>query len=197
MFYYIKGTAAHKGANFAVIDAGGVGYRIFTSATSLSRIETGAQTTMYTYMYVREDTMNIYGFSTNEELSMFEHLISVNGVGPKAALAILSAAPPERFALAVVTGDTKLITRAQGVGPKLAQRIILELKDKMKTEDLPKSAEDTFVQTAEMSDSLSEAVSALMVLGYSQTEAQSAVSKCAPSDEVELIVKQALKNLLK
>lgn len=197
MFYYIKGTAALKGANFAVIDAGGVGYRVFTSATSLSRIETGAKVTMYTYMYVREDTMNIYGFSTNEELSMFEHLISVNGVGPKAALSILSAAPPERFALAVVTGDTKLITKAQGVGPKLAQRIILELKDKMKTEDLPSSAAVQYEELPEMSDSLSEAVSALMVLGYSQAEAQAAVSKCSPTDEVELIVKQALKNLLK
>jgi Holliday junction DNA helicase RuvA len=196
MFYYIKGTAALKGANFAVIDAGGVGYRVFTSSTSLARIETGSQVTMYTYMYVREDIMNIYGFSTSEELSMFEHLISVNGVGPKAALAILSAAPPERFALAVVTGDTKLITKAQGVGPKLAQRIILELKDKMKTEDMPSAVSDIIAED-DMSDSLSEAVAALVVLGYTQQEASAAVAKCSPTDEVELIVKQALKNLLR
>ena len=198
MFYYIKGTVAHKGVNFAVIEAGGIGYRIFTSTTSLSRIETGTQATMYTYMYVREDIVNIYGFSTNEELSMFEKLISVNGVGPKAALAILSVAPPERFALAVVTGDAKLITKAQGVGPKLAQRIILELKDKMNTEDLPKSAAaDVAVDVSGFSDSLAEAVSALVVLGYSQAEASAAVAKCNPSDDVELIVKQGLKNLLR
>ncbi len=153
---------------------------------------------MYTYMYVREDIVSIYGFSTNEELSMFEKLISVNGVGPKAALAILSVAPPERFALAVVTGDAKLITKAQGVGPKLAQRIILELKDKMNTEDMPKgTAAEAAVDVTGFSDSLAEAVSALVVLGYSQAEASAAVSKCNPSDDVELIVKQGLKNLLR
>lgn len=197
MFYYIKGKVVHKDVNFAVIETGGIGYRIFTSMTTLSRIETGDTATMHTYMYVREDIVNIYGFSTSEELSMFEKLISVNGVGPKAALAILSVAPPERFALAVVTGDAKLITKAQGVGPKLAQRIILELKDKLKGEDLPKNTADIAVETTDMSDSLAEAVSALVVLGYSQAEAQSAVAKCNPSDNVELIVKEGLKNLLK
>lgn len=197
MFYYIKGITAYKGSNFAVIDAGGIGYRIFTSMTSLSRIETGKEAVMYTHMYVREDAVNIYGFSTVEELSMFEQLISVNGVGPKAALAILSSASPERFALAVVTGDDKLITKAPGVGPKLAKRIILELKDKMKAEDLPNTVADYAADTAGISDSAAEAVSALIVLGYSQSEAQSAVSKCSPSDEVELIVKEALKRLLK
>lgn len=197
MFYYIKGKVVHKDVNFAVIETGGIGYRIFTSMTTLSRIETGENATMHTYMYVREDIVNIYGFSTGEELSMFEKLISVNGVGPKAALAILSVAPPERFALAVVTGDAKLITKAQGVGPKLAQRIILELKDKLKGEDLPKNTADIAVEVVDMSDSLAEAVSALVVLGYSQAEAQSAVSKCNPSDNVEMIVKEGLKNLLK
>lgn len=197
MFYYIKGKLVHKDINFAVIDAGGIGYRIFTSMTSLSRMETGDSAVMYTYMYVREDTMNIYGFSTVEELAMFEKLISVSGVGPKAALAILSVAPPERFALAVVTGDSKLITKAQGVGPKLAQRIILELKDKLKGEDLPQNAADVAAETVGASDTLAEAVSALVVLGYSQAEAQSAVAKCDPSDNVEQIVKEGLKNLLK
>lgn len=119
-----------------VIDAGGVGYKIFTSESTLKRVETDQPAKLYTYLNVREDLMDLYGFLTAEELGTFQMLISVSGVGPKVALALLSTIPPSEFALAVVTGNIKAITRAPGVGPKVAQRIVLELKDKLKNEQL-------------------------------------------------------------
>ena len=151
---------------------------------------------MYVHLVVREDAQELYGFATNEELAMFRHLVSVSGVGPKAALAILSVATPERFALAVMTEDEKTITRAQGVGPKLARRVILELRDKLKNEDmLPQQMSDE-VQEA-LSDNLTEAAAALTVLGYSPNEAKTAVAKLDSSLGVEELVKEALKLLMR
>lgn len=195
MYYYIKGTLVQKSENYIVVDANGVGYMINTSLTTLNNLDsTGREVTVYTYLNVREDAMELYGFSTQEEKNMFIHLISVSGVGPKAALSILSVATPAKFAVAVVTNDIKTITKASGVGQKLAQRVILELKDKLKTEELGLDGDEAVAFDA--SDNRSEAVSALVVLGYSPSDAQKAVSKVDASMEVEDIIKKALSSLL-
>lgn len=195
MYYYIKGTLVQKSDNYIVVDTNGIGYMINTSLTTLNDLgSSGAEVTIYTYLHVREDAMELFGFSSQEEKNMFVHLISVSGVGPKAALSILSVASPAKFAVAVVTNDVKTITKASGVGPKLAQRIILELKDKLKTDELgiDNSEEISF----DASDNRSEAVSALIVLGYSPADAQKAVSKTDASLGVEEIIKKALGSLL-
>ena len=195
MYYYIKGKLAYKGTNFIVVDANGVGYEIYTSLTSIQNAgEVGRTVTAYTHLYVREDTQDLYGFLTEEERNMFLTLISVSGVGPKAALAILSAAAPAKLAAAVITGDVKTLTKAQGVGPKLAQRIILELKDKIKNADLNLDLSDGGEEIA-VTDNMSEAVSALVALGYSVQEAKKAVEKVDGSLDVEEIIKKALAKL--
>lgn len=195
MYYYINGTIAHKGQNFVVVDAGGVGYQISTSIASLEQIgEVGEKVKMYTHLNVREDAMDLFGFATVEEKEMFLNLTSVSGVGPKAALAILSVTTPARFAIAVVTNDVKTITKAQGVGPKLAQRVILELKDKLKTEDLQLDSDSDDVVYSD-TDNRSEAVSALVVLGYSANDAKKAVEKLDGTLSVEELIKKALAKL--
>lgn len=195
MYYYIKGTLVQKSENFIVVDANGVGYMIYTSQNSIANAgETGNTVTVYTYLHVREDVMELFGFVTVEEKNMFMHLISVSGVGPKAALAILSVTTPSKFAAAVVTNDVKTITKAAGVGPKLAQRVILELKDKMKTDELDISLDDDTDEV--LSDNRSEAISALVVLGYSSQDAQKAVKAIDGSLSVEDIIKKALTSLL-
>ena len=193
MYYYIRGKYITKGENYAVVDNGGIGYKIFTSLSVLERLDPSSETTLYTHLYVREDAMDLYGFPTTEELSMFLNLLSVSGVGPKAALSILSVATPEKFAIAVITNDVKTITKAAGVGPKLAQRVILELKDKLKTVDAVSSAD---ISDEDFTDERSEAASALIVLGYSQAEASKAVS-LSEGGSVEELVKNALKKLMR
>ena len=133
MYYYLSGTVAHIEPFLAVIDCGGVGYACRTTSFTLSRIKTGEKAKLYTYLSVREDAMDLYGFSSQEERRLFQLLTSVSGVGPKAALAILSSSTPENLALSIITGDEKALTAAQGVGKKIAQRVILELKDKLPT----------------------------------------------------------------
>ena len=195
MYYYIKGILAWKGDGFVVVDAGGVGYMIYTSLSSITGVgERGREITMYTYLHVREDIMDLYGFATQEEKDMFMKLISVSGVGPKAALAILSVTTPSRLAVAVVTNDVKTITKASGVGPKMAQRVILELKDKIKTEELDIDADEAIDEMP--SDNKNEAISALVVLGYSPLDAQNAVRKIDGTLSVEEIIKKALSGLL-
>lgn len=195
MYYYIKGTLVQKSDNYLVVDVNGVGYCIYTSHTSLANAgETGKNVTMYTYLHVREDAMVIYGFVTIEEKNMFMNLISVSGVGPKAALSILSVATPAKFAVAVITNDVKTITKASGVGPKLAQRVILELKDKLKKQDLELDFDES--ENEVLSDNRSEAVSALVVLGYSSNDAQNAVKGIDGSLSAEDIIKKALAGLL-
>ena len=196
MYYYIKGKIAKKCENSIVIDNGGIGYRIYTSANSLSAAgEQGSTATIYTHLNVREDVFDLYGFVTEEEREMFLHLISVSGVGPKAALAVLSVTTPAKLALAVITEDIKTITKAQGVGPKMAQRMVLELKDKLKSEDI--AAELDVSGLPEEDGSLSEAVSALVVLGYSINDAKHAVGKAGASGSTEEIIKRALVQLMK
>ncbi len=196
MYYYIKGKIAKKCENSIIIDNGGIGYRIYTSANSLSTAgEQGSTATIYTHLNVREDVFDLYGFVTEEEREMFLNLISVSGVGPKAALAVLSVTTPAKLALAVITEDIKTITKAQGVGPKMAQRMILELKDKLKNEDI---AEELDVSGLHEEDSsLSEAVSALVVLGYSINDAKYAVGKAGTTGSTEEIIKRALVQLMK
>ena len=195
MYYYIKGTLVQKNDNYIVVDANGVGYMIYTSLNSMQNTgEIGKKITIYTYLHVREDVMDLFGFTTIEEKNMFMHLISVSGVGPKAALSILSVTTPAKFAVAVTTNDVKTITKASGVGPKMAQRVILELKDKMKTDELEIDLEDESDDI--LSDNRSEAISALVVLGYSSNDAQKAVKGIDGTLSVEEIIKKALAGLL-
>lgn len=195
MYYYIRGTLVQKGENFIVVDTNGVGYMINTSLTSIANVdETGREITMYTYLHVREDVMELFGFTTIEEKNMFMHLISVSGVGPKAALSILSVVSPAKFAVAVVTNDVKTITKAQGIGPKMAQRVILELKDKLKTDELEIDLDNDIEERP--SDNKNEAISALIVLGYSPNDAQKAVKGIDGTLGVEDIIKKALSSLL-
>ena len=195
MYYYIKGTLVQKSDNYIVVDANGVGYMIYTSLNSMQNTgEIGKKITIYTYLHVREDVMDLFGFTTIEEKNMFMQLISVSGVGPKAALSILSVTTPAKFAVAVITNDVKTITKASGVGPKMAQRVILELKDKMKTDELEIDLEDESDDI--LSDNRSEAISALVVLGYSSNDAQKAVNGIDVTLSVEEIIKKALAGLL-
>ena len=170
MFYYLNGTVTVLEPNLAVLDVGGVGYACHTTGYTLSQLQKGRQQKLYTYCYIKEEAFDIFGFSTREEQTLFLHLISVSGVGPKAALSILSATTPDQFLLAVMTGDEKTLTRAPGVGKKLAQRIILELKDKL-TGQLPElESASPAVLAAVPGGKAAEASAALAALGYSQSE---------------------------
>lgn len=193
MYYYIEGTVAHKGADFMVLDVNGVGYMLKVGASAAEKASVGEKRKVYTYLNVREDAMELYGFLSEEELNLFKMLISVSGVGPKVGVAILSSVSPSEFALAVVTGNVKAITKAPGVGPKVAQRIILELKDKMKNAEIAEMPQDYGAFT----DTSDEAVSALVVLGYSAAEAKNVLSKVESGLSVEDAVKSALKLLMR
>lgn len=197
MFSYIRGKIVEKGVNYIVVDVGGVGFKIYTSLNTLqdTSVISGDVATFHTYMYIKEGIMDLYGFSTKEELTLFELLITVSGVGAKGATAVLSVANPSKLALCIVTGDIATIKQASGIGTKTAQRISLELKDKIKNESLV-GEENTVIEQAPLDkSSQSEAISALMVLGYSASEAQKAVASVNGSDNVEEIIKQALKKL--
>ncbi|HOQ08048.1 MAG TPA: Holliday junction branch migration protein RuvA [Clostridiales bacterium] len=202
MYAYIKGKLEARGGDYIVIDAGGVGYMIYTSQTTLAeaaRRELGGEFKAYTHLHVREDAMDLYGFATHEELSVFRLLLTVTGVGPKVALSLLSVVSPSKFSLAVITDDVRTLTKAPGVGNKMAQRIILELKDKIKKEQLDlRATGPDLPQVPQEGSRLAEAVSALMVLGYSQAEANRAVASVYSDGlELEEIVRKALKGLMK
>lgn len=176
MFYYLNGEITLLEENMAVVDCGGVGYACRTSGYTLSKLKIGQKAKLYTYCNIREDAFDIYGFSTKEEHRCFELLIGVTGVGPKAAQAILSVVSPDRFTLAIMTQDEKAITAAQGVGKKLAQRIILELKDKMGKVSVTELPTGDFAPVARTTGSaLSLAQAALGELGYHQTEIATAL----------------------
>ncbi|MBZ4670199.1 MAG: ruvA [Oscillospiraceae bacterium] len=194
MIYSVKGEIVHIEPSLAVIECGGVGYACKTTSSTLSQIGgIGSLAMLYTYLYVREDCVELFGFATLQELNCFKMLISVSGVGPKAALSILSDTSPERFALAVASGDSKAFTKTKGIGSKLAQRIVLELKDKIAKEQLSDGLSDLPGDFSTVSGNASEAVSALVVLGYSQSEAASVVSRLDPSLPVPELIKLALK----
>ncbi len=201
MFYYVSGTVAHIAPYLAVIDCGGVGYACKTTNVTLASLTVGKAGKLYTYLNVREDAMELYGFATEEELNCFQMLIGVSGVGPKAALSILSSAPPERLAMAIITGDEKALTMAPGIGKKIAQRIILELKDKLAKGQLGNVAGESYGGTGVTvipENKLSEATAALAVLGYSNSEIGLALKGIdLESLPLEQIIKQALKKMVK
>lgn len=196
MIAFVSGTVAAIEENAAIIDTGAVGYRVFMSPYGLSALSVGETAKIYTYLKVAEDAMDLYGFLSAEEISMFRRIISVSGAGPKAGLAILSVLRPAEFALAAVTGDFKTITRANGVGPKLAQKICLELKDKLDNADFIKTSGDSTTSVPIPIKTDNEAVEALCALGYSQTEAARAVSQ-AEGDNTSALIRSALKILAK
>lgn len=198
MFYYLNGIVAETGPNLAVIDCGGVGYACATTNYTLAHLKRGEKSKLYTYLHVREEIFEIYGFSSQAELNSFKMLIGVSGVGPKAALAILSATTPDQLALAIVTGDEKSLTAAQGIGKKIAQRIILELKDKLAKEQSSFAPDGTSVHIPVRNDKSGEAAAALAVLGYTSQDISVAL-KGIDMDALPLeeIIRQALKKMVR
>lgn len=197
MFYYLEGIVSDIDINLAVIDCGGVGYAVNTTANTLSRLKTKEKAKLYISEYIKEDCFDLYGFATLSERRCFEMLLTVSGIGPKAAQAILSTSTPEALAMAIMNGDEKALTVAQGVGKKIAQRVILELKDKVSKEANVVAAEMPAVLTPADGDSRNDAVAALMVLGYSAPEINGVLRRMDVSGmTTEQIVKIALKNLM-
>ena len=198
MFYYLNGEITLMEGNLAVVDCGGVGYACRTTAYTLSKLRVGQRAKLFTYSYIREDVFDIFGFSTKEELRCFELLLGVTGVGTKAALAILSATSPERFTLAIMTQDEKTLTAAPGVGKKLAQRIILELKDKLGAAVTEVDFSGVSAAPAPAAGSnLALAQAALVELGYNQAEIAAAL-KGIPAEELstEEIVRRCLRAMV-
>ena len=201
MFYYVDGTVTVLKQGLAVIDCGGVGYACHASQNTIGKLKIGTRARLLTYLNVREDIFELYGFIDEEEQSCFEMMIGVSGVGPKAALSILSVAPPDRLALSIITGDEKMLMQAPGIGKKIAQRIVLELRDKMSKEQLETAPASSPVAAAAVSGGVNhtqEAVAALMVLGYTQAEALHAMEGLdAAGMDAEEIIRQCLKKLVK
>ena len=198
MIYSVKGEVVHTEANLAVIECGGVGYACRTTFTTLSKLKgIGSQARLYTYLNVSQDDVSLFGFYDQQELKCFRMLLTVSGVGPKAALSVLSDIPPEKFALTVATGDYKAITKAKGIGAKTAQRIVLELKDKIAKEQLSDTSSMDFAAVSEAvsGGATGEAIAALVVLGYSQAEAATVISGLDSSLSTEELIKQALKKI--
>lgn len=193
MYAFISGTLDYVGNGYVVLDNNGIGFRIHIPTTILTKLPApGKQVKLYTYQHIREDAMELFGFLNIEDKEIYEILISVSGVGPKVGLAILSTVEPNAFITAVISGDVKAITKAPGVGPKLAQRIILELKDKFKGYGVEPSVVAEDVATTSYNN---EAIEALTALGYTQNEAAKAVHGLEGT--VEQIVGQALRNLMR
>lgn len=194
MFSYIKGTLEIKTLNYIVIDVNGVGFKIFMSESAIQRLdETGKNIKIFTHMQVKEDDISLYGFITNEELRMFELLISVSGVGAKSAINMLSSITPSKFALAVISNDVKTLTKIPGIGPKSAQRIILELKDKLKTEDSITKDEIEIKNSIIEDNKLEEAIQALKVLGFTRQEIENVIHKI---DITNLVVEDIIRKAL-
>lgn len=197
MYEYIKGTYMGMNKDYIVVENNGIGYKIFTSGATMSSVpKCGEEVMLYLDQIVREDFLGLYGFDSKEELEMFKLLLTISGVGPKAALSLLSISRVSNLKYAIMTGDEKHICRGVGIGKKTAARIILELKDKLKPDELLDK-----VGEAEPSDNgnimaLSEALSALIALGYSEKEAEFAISKANKDDTVENIIKNCLKILM-
>ena len=200
MIYSVKGelqSASASDAHYlAVIEAGGIGYAIKTTHTTMMKMPpVGSTAVFFTYLYVREDALELFGFADLEELNCFKMLISISGVGPKAALSILSDMTPQKFALYIATGDSKGFTRSKGIGAKTAQRIVLELKDKITNEQVAVGVTDQLPNMEQISSNAGEAISALVVVGYAQSEAAAAVAKLDQSLAVEEMIKLGLKAL--
>ena len=200
MFYYVSGKVAHIGPYLAVIDCGGVGYACRTTNNTISHLQKGETARLFTHLNVREDAMELYGFYSENELNCFELLIAVSGVGPKAALSILSATTPEGLAMSIITGDERSLTAAPGIGKKIAQRIILELKDKLAKGQLNAAGESYGGSgvTVIPENKASEAAAALAVLGYGQSEIGMALKGIDMEKlPLEEIIRQSLKKMVK
>ena len=195
MIYSVRGTLIHMEAGFAVVECGGVGYRVQTSINTQKTLKLNSETMLYTYMNVREDAMELFGFATKGELSTFKLLIGITGVGPKVALAILSDLSSEQIAMAVSSGDSKTLTRASGVGPKLAQRIVLELKDKIQSFAPAEGFDPGRGSVTADTGNVSKAVSALAVLGFSAADVTPILSRLDPSMTVEQMIAATLKQM--
>lgn len=200
MYYYLNGELAICDGGTCVVDCGGVGYKLTTSLITSQNLSNklGQRVKLFTHLAVREDGVELFGFESSEERSCFNLLISVSGVGPKAAISILSMMSPDRLSLAICTEDTKFISKTPGIGPKTAARIVLELKDKISKDMMTASPATTGISTTKsvpMSKNLSEASEALMVLGYDKNTILSAIKDIDPSTDVGLIIKTALKKL--
>ena len=201
MIAFVRGTAVDMTENSVIVEAGGIGYEIYMTGTDLSQIHMGEEVKIHTYFNVREDAMQLYGFRSKDDLQMFKLLLGVNGVGPKAAVGVLAGITADELRFAILSDDVKTLSKAPGIGKKTAQKLILELKDKMKLEDafelkLAHEQEKAVTGLGEISDGRQEAVEALVALGYSSTDALRAVRKVtdvAP-DDVEGLLKAALKN---
>ena len=199
MFYYVNGTVAEIEAGLAVIDCSGVGYACATTNYTLSQLKKGERAKLYTYLNVREDAMEMFGFASQSELRSFKMLIGVSGVGPKAALSILSSTTPQQLSMAVVMGDEKALTAAPGIGKKIAQRIILELKDKLiKEQGGFEAGSGAAVAMPAQNNKSGEAAAALAVLGYGSQEIAAAL-KGIDMDALPLeeIIRQSLKKMVK
>lgn len=196
MFAYIKGSLEQKTNTYVVIDVGGIGYKIFMATKAIEALgEIGDIVKVHTHYYVREDNISLYGFNTNEELRMFELLLQVSGIGAKSAIAMLSEISPSSFALAVISDDISQLVKIPGIGKKTAARIILELKDKLKTEEAITKTEEVKLSIASEEET-SEAIAALQVLGYTRKEIEKVFEKIDTKNlELEEIIKQALKYL--
>lgn len=198
MFYHLEGVVTDIEFNLAVIDCGGVGYAVNTTANTLSHLNLNEGAKLYIFECIKEDAFDLYGFYTLSEKRCFEMMLSVSGIGPKAAQAILSSCTPEGLAMAVMNGDEKVITAAPGVGKKIAQRLILELKDKLAKEAGATAASMPIAIAPAERSVKNDAVTALMVLGYSSAEINAAIGNTElPGMTTEQIVKLALKNLMK
>lgn len=198
MYAYINGILEYKMEGYVIIDVHGIGYKIFMSESGIEKLgNIGNKVKVHTYLKVREDEMSLFGFNTVEELSMFELLISVSGVGPKIALGMIAAIEPSKFALAVITNDIKTLTKIPGVGAKSAGRIILELKDKLKTESAVNiNKEEEVVKSIEKDNKIEDTISALQVLGYNRKEIEKVLEKINISEfSVEELIKKGLQLL--
>lgn len=195
MIYSVRGNLILMDAGYAVVECGGVGYRVQTSITTQKQLKLNTETMLYTYLNVREDAMELYGFASKGELNTFKMLIGITGVGPKVALAILSDLTSEQIAMCVSSGDSKTLTRANGVGPKLAQRIVLELKDKIK--GVVDTAGFDIGKGSVITDTgnVPKAVAALAVLGYSAADVTPILSKLDPTMSVEAMIAATLKQM--
>lgn len=196
MFAYIKGSLEQKSNNYVVIDVGGIGYKIFMATKAIETLgEIGEIVKVHTHYYVREDNISLYGFNTNEELRMFELLLQVSGIGAKSAIAMLSEISPSSFALAVISDDISQLVKIPGIGKKTAARIVLELKDKLKTEESITKTEGVKLSITNEEET-SEAIAALQVLGYTKREIEKALENVDTKNlQLEEIIKQGLKKL--
>ena len=196
MFAYIKGSLEQKSNNYVVIDVGGIGYKIFMATKAIETLgEIGKVVKVHTHYYVREDNISLYGFNTNEELRMFQLLLQVSGIAAKSAIAMLSEISPSSFALAVISDDISQLVKIPGIGKKTAARIVLELKDKLKTEEAITKTEEVKLSITNEEET-SEAIAALQVLGYTKREIEKALENVDTKNlQLEEIIKQGLKNL--